>query len=94
MLDHGHDREAAQLRNWLLRAVAGDVNNPSNIYTLDGSPQIRERLVDLPGYERSRPVRDGNSSGSHYQSDVAGHVLRVFEMLRRRGVQELSLIHI
>ena len=88
MLDHGHDREAAQLRNWLLRAVAGDVNNPSNIYTLDGSPQIRERLVDLPGYERSRPVRDGNSSGSHYQSDVAGHVLRVFEMLRRRGVQE------
>ncbi|PWS20931.1 glycoside hydrolase family 15 protein, partial [Enterococcus faecium] len=25
MLDHGHDREAAQLRNWLLRAVAGDV---------------------------------------------------------------------
>ncbi|RLZ03360.1 glycoside hydrolase family 15 protein [Kocuria tytonicola] len=88
MLDHGHDREAAQLRNWLLRAVAGDVDNPSNIYTLDGSPQIRERLVDMPGYERSRPVRDGNSSGSHYQSDVAGHVLRVFEMLRRRGVQE------
>nr|WP_269449154.1 glycoside hydrolase family 15 protein [Kocuria varians] len=88
MLDHGHDREAAQLRNWLLRAVAGDVNNPSNVYTLDGSGQIRERLVDLPGYERSRPVRDGNSSGLHYQSDVAGHVLRVFEMLRRRGVQE------
>ncbi|WP_260850476.1 glycoside hydrolase family 15 protein [Kocuria marina] len=88
MLDHGHDREAAQLRNWLLRAVAGDVDNPSNIYTLDGSGQIRERLVDLPGYERSRPVREGNASGNHYQADVAGHVLRVFEMLRRRGVQE------
>lgn len=88
MLDHGHDREAAQLRNWLLRAVAGDVDHPSNVYGLDGSVVGRERLVDLPGYERARPVREGNTAGSQYQADVAGHVLVVFERLRRRGVQE------
>lgn len=88
MLDHGHDREAAQLRNWLLRAVAGDVDHPSNVYGLDGSVVGRERLVDLPGYERARPVREGNTAGSQYQADVAGHVLVVFEGLRRRGVQE------
>ncbi|MDO5367645.1 glycoside hydrolase family 15 protein [Kocuria sp.] len=88
MLDHGHDREAAQLRNWLLRAVAGDVDHPSNVYGLDGSVVGRERLVDLPGYERARPVREGNTAGSQYQADVAGHVLVVFERLRHRGVQE------
>ena len=88
MLDHGHDREAVQLRNWLLRAISADVEQPSNVYALDGSLHGRERMVDLPGYERSRPVREGNASGVRYQSDVVGHVLTVFERLRRRGAQE------
>ncbi|MEX5304595.1 glycoside hydrolase family 15 protein [Kocuria sp. CPCC 205258] len=88
MLDHDHDREAAQLRNWLLRAVAGDPHDLQNIYGVAGERRGREHQLDLPGYERSRPVREGNGAAGQHQSDAVGHVMVVFEKLRRRGAVE------
>jgi len=88
MLDHGHDREAVQLRNWLLRAVAGDPHDLQNLYGVSGERRGREHQLDLPGYERSRPVREGNGAAGRHQSDAVGHVMVVFEKLRRRGAVE------
>jgi GH15 family glucan-1,4-alpha-glucosidase len=88
MLDHGHDREAAQLRNWLLRAVAGDPHDLQNLYGVSGERRGREHQLDLPGYERSRPVREGNGAAGQHQTDAVGHVMVVFEKLRRRGAVE------
>lgn len=88
MLDHGHDREASQLRNWLLRSVAGDPHDLQNLYGVAGERRGREHQLDLPGYERSRPVREGNGTAVHHQSDAVGHVMVVFERLRRRGAAE------
>lgn len=88
MLDHDHDREAAQLRNWLLRAVAGDPHDLQNIYGVAGERRGREHQLDLPGYERSRPVREGNGAAFQHQADAVGHVMVVFEKLRRRGAVE------
>jgi GH15 family glucan-1,4-alpha-glucosidase len=88
MLDHGHEREAAQLRNWLLRAVAGDRHDLQNVYGVSGERRGREHQLDLPGYERSRPVREGNGAALQHQSDAVGHVMVVFEKLRRRGAVE------
>lgn len=88
MLDHGHDREALQLRNWLLRAVAGDTDDIQNVYALGGERDTPEHSLDLPGYERSRPVRVGNSASRVYQTDTVGHLMVAFEKLRRRGLEE------
>ncbi|ROZ62220.1 glycoside hydrolase family 15 protein [Kocuria soli] len=91
MLEHGHDREALQLRNWLLRAVAGDPSDMQNVYGLGGERENHEYSLDLPGYERSRPVRVGNSAARSHQSDTIGYVLVAFERLRRRGLEEDQL---
>lgn len=91
MLDHGHDREALQLRNWLLRCLAGDPEAIQNAYGVAGEREAFERSLDLPGYERSRPVRVGNDSARGHQSDTVGYVMVAFEKLRRRGLEEDQL---
>ncbi|MDO5619197.1 glycoside hydrolase family 15 protein [Kocuria sp.] len=91
MLDHGHDREALQLRNWLLRCLAGNPEDIQNAYGLAGERQTPEHSLDLPGYERSRPVRVGNGAARGHQSDTVGHVMVAFEKLRRRGLEEDQL---
>ncbi|NKE09883.1 MULTISPECIES: glycoside hydrolase family 15 protein [Kocuria] len=88
MLNHGHDREALQLRNWLLRCLAGDPEALQSVYGLAGERATSEHSLDLPGYERSRPVRVGNGASRAHQSDTVGHVLVAFEKLRRRGLEE------
>ncbi|WP_144790208.1 glycoside hydrolase family 15 protein [Kocuria palustris] len=91
MLDHGHDREALQLRNWLLRSVAGHTDDIQSVYGVGSERGTGEHTMDLSGYERSRPVRVGNSSSGRLQSDTAGYLLVAFEKLRRRGLEEDQL---
>ena len=91
MLEHGHDREALQLRNWMLRSVAGPAEDIQSVYGVGSERETSEHTVDLPGYERSRPVRVGNSSSGKLQSDTAGYLLVAFERLRRRGLEEDQL---
>lgn len=88
MLDHGHDREALQLRNWLLRSVAGSPEAVQSVYGAGSEREAPEHTLDLTGYERSRPVRVGNSSSRVYQADTTGYLLTAFEKLRRRGLEE------
>ncbi|MCP3425912.1 glycoside hydrolase family 15 protein [Rothia sp. AR01] len=88
-VEHGHEREAAQLRNWLLRAIANDPSDLHNVYGLSGESDDFERHVDfLPGYEGSRPVRRGSGPASQLQGDAMGRLMTTFERLRRLGFAE------
>ena len=73
----GYHDEALAWRDWLLRAVAGDVVASSRSCT--GPPASAGsrsgRSTWLPGYEGSEPVRIGNAASGQYQLDVYGEVM-------------------
>src|SRR4029078_2067898 len=72
----GYTEEASLWRNWLLRTVPGDPEDPQVMYTVDGARRLPERTLDhLPGYQGSRPVRIGNAAGDQRQMDVLGGVM-------------------
>ncbi len=72
----GFHEEALAWRDWLLRAVAGDVTQLQIMYGPAGERRLDEWEVDwLPGYEGSAPVRVGNAASGQFQLDVYGEVL-------------------
>ncbi|GGC96168.1 glycoside hydrolase family 15 [Tersicoccus solisilvae] len=89
MLDHGYAQEALQWRNWLLRAVAGDIEDLQIVYGVAGERDLEEReLPHLTGYAGSTPVRIGNGAVDQYQADVVGEVMVALGKLRGVGVAE------
>lgn len=87
-LTHGHERETAQLRNWILRAVANNPFNLHAVYGVAGEIDDYNRRLSLPGYENSQPVRWGNGSDNYFQGDAIGQVMATFANLRKNGVGE------
>jgi len=72
----GYHDEALDWRDWLLRAVAGDVSKLQIMYGPGGERRLDERELDwLTGYEDSKPVRVGNAASGQFQLDVYGEVL-------------------
>ncbi len=72
----GYFEEAAAWRDWLLRAVAGDVGNLQIMYGPAGERRLEEWEASwLPGYEKSAPVRIGNAASRQFQLDVFGEVM-------------------
>jgi GH15 family glucan-1,4-alpha-glucosidase len=68
--------EAMSWRDWLLRAVAGDVSRLQIMYGPAGERRLDEWDASwLPGYEGSAPVRIGNAASGQYQLDVYGEVM-------------------
>jgi GH15 family glucan-1,4-alpha-glucosidase len=72
----GYEDEARAWRDWLLRAIAGDVPQGLQImYGLGGERRLPELEVSwLAGYEGSKPVRIGNAASKQLQLDVYGEV--------------------
>jgi len=69
----GFHEEALAWRDWLLRAVAGDVTRLQIMYGPAGERRLSEWEIDwLPGYEGSAPVRVGNAASGQFQLDVYG----------------------
>ena len=87
-LVHGHERETAQLRNWILRAVANNPQKLHSVYGVAGEKDDFDRRLALPGYEGSQPVRWGNGADDYFQGDALGQVLVTFANLRDNGVGE------
>jgi GH15 family glucan-1,4-alpha-glucosidase len=83
----GYTEEAADWRNWLLRAVAGDPSTLHIMYGMRGERRLPElELSWLRGYEDSRPVRVGNAAVNQRQLDVYGEVMDALHLARRAGI--------
>ncbi len=85
----GYHAEALAWRDWLLRAVAGDVSKLQIMYGPGGERRLDEWEADwLPGYEGSAPVRIGNAASGQYQLDVYGEVMSaLYSSAQAEGVQ-------
>jgi GH15 family glucan-1,4-alpha-glucosidase len=83
----GFEEEAQAWRNWLLRAVAGDVAQMQVMYGPGGERRLTElQLSGLPGYRGALPVRIGNAAVSQLQLDVLGEVMDSLYQARRLGI--------
>ncbi len=87
LLASGYTREAAEWRDWLLRAVAGDPADLQIMYGLGGERRLPElELPWLSGYEGSAPVRVGNAAVDQLQLDVYGEVMDSLFLARDAGL--------
>ncbi|MBD0672860.1 glycoside hydrolase family 15 protein [Streptomyces sp. CBMA156] len=83
----GFLEEAARWRQWLVRAVGGDLEQAAIMYTLDGGRDLTERELDwLPGYAGSTPVRVGNGAAGQAQHDVYGELIQALVACERAGM--------
>ena len=84
LLGAGYIEEAEAWRAWLLRAVAGDLDEVQIMYGIAGERRLPESQLDwLPGFEDSRPVRVGNAAAEQEQIDVYGEVTDAFYQAAR-----------
>jgi GH15 family glucan-1,4-alpha-glucosidase len=85
----GYTEEAANFRDWLIRAVAGDPVKLQIMYDIRGGRRLTEfELPWLPGYEASRPVRVGNAASEQLQLDIYGETLNSLYAARKLGLPE------
>ncbi|WP_405775770.1 glycoside hydrolase family 15 protein [Streptomyces sp. NBC_01538] len=82
----GYLDEARAWRGWLLRAVAGDPSKLQIMYGITGRRELTEGVLDLPGYENSRPVRVGNAAAHQLQLDVYGEVIETLYLGHKYGL--------
>jgi GH15 family glucan-1,4-alpha-glucosidase len=83
----GYTEEAAAFVRWLLRAVGGDPSKLQTVYGAAGEARLPELEIDwLPGYEGSRPVREGNAASMQFQLDVYGEILDTMHLAERFGM--------
>src|SRR5258708_2712541 len=82
-----HD-EAADWREWLLRAVAGRPQDLQPLYSVTGERRLDEYVADwLPGYGGAAPVRGGNAAARQFQLDVYGEVMDTLHLARAAGLE-------
>jgi len=90
LMNAGYYREAAEWRDWLLRAAAGHPDQVQIMYGISGERLLREWEIEwLDGYEDSRPVRCGNAAHEQLQLDVFGEVMDALHQARVGGISEL-----
>jgi GH15 family glucan-1,4-alpha-glucosidase len=90
LMNGGYYKEAAEWRDWLLRAAAGSPAQVQIMYGLAGERLLREWEVPwLPGYENAKPVRVGNAAHEQLQLDVYGEVMDALHQARVGNIPEL-----
>jgi GH15 family glucan-1,4-alpha-glucosidase len=90
LMNAGYFREAAEWRDWLLRAAAGHPDQVQIMYGIGGERLLREWEIDwLAGYENSKPVRVGNAAHEQLQLDVFGEVMDALHQARLGGITEI-----
>jgi GH15 family glucan-1,4-alpha-glucosidase len=84
----GYHEEAADWREWLLRAVAGSPADLQSLYGVTGERRLDElELRWLPGYGGAAPVRVGNAATRQFQLDVYGEVMDTLHLARAAGLE-------
>jgi GH15 family glucan-1,4-alpha-glucosidase len=92
LINCGFEEEAYAWREWLLRAIAGNPEQISIMYSITGKRRLPEHTLDwLPGYEGSRPVRTGNAAYCQFQLDVFGEVADMLYQYRRAELHKESV---
>lgn len=87
LLNAGFHREATRWRDWILRALGGDIAALQIVYRIDGGRVLLEReLATLPGYQGATPVRVGNAAAGQKQLDVFGELMDSFDVLAKAGI--------
>jgi GH15 family glucan-1,4-alpha-glucosidase len=89
LMDAGYYAEAADWRDWMLRAAAGSPEQVQIMYGVGGERLIPEWEVGwLPGYAGSGPVRIGNAAHTQLQLDVYGELMDALHQGRKGGMKE------
>jgi len=89
LLQGGYQEEAKAWTDWLLRSVAGSPDDLRTLYGVRGERRLPElELSWLPGYENSRPVREGNRAVDQLQLDVYGELMDAMYTARRVGLTD------
>jgi GH15 family glucan-1,4-alpha-glucosidase len=84
----GYHEEAADWREWLLRAAAGSPADLQALYSVTGERRLDEYEVGwLPGYGGAAPVRVGNAASKQFQLDVYGEVMDTLHLARAAGLE-------
>ena len=87
LMNSGHLEEAQAWREWLLRAAAGKPSQLQIMYGIAGERRLTEWEVSwLPGYEKSSPVRIGNSAHTQLQLDMYGELMDALHHARQWGL--------
>lgn len=85
----GYQTEAADWRDWLLRAIAGSPDQVQILYGLAGERQAPEWEADwLSGYQNSKPVRVGNAASEQLQFDIYGEMMSALYNAHCGGLNE------
>ncbi|MET8683604.1 glycoside hydrolase family 15 protein [Streptomyces sp. NPDC004732] len=82
----GYREEASAWREWLLRAAAGDPERLQIMYSITGRRELTESVLNLPGFEGSKPVRIGNAAATQRQLDVYGEVIETLHLAHESGL--------
>lgn len=71
----GHFEEAEQYFHFIANLTTREGGRYNPLYTITGSSDFDERIMDLDGYKGNKPVRVGNQAVEHIQNDSYGQVL-------------------
>lgn len=71
----GHFEEAEQYFHFIANVTARESQRYNPLYTITGSADFVEQILDLDGYRGNKPVRVGNQAVEHIQNDTYGQVL-------------------
>jgi GH15 family glucan-1,4-alpha-glucosidase len=89
-LNGGYDEEANSFRDWLVRTVAGSLDQIQIMYGFAGERRLDEMTLPwLPGFENRRPVRIGNDAAKQVQLDIYGKLPGLIYAARRQCINRL-----
>jgi GH15 family glucan-1,4-alpha-glucosidase len=71
----GHFEELEKYFYYIANISASTDKRLQPLYSVSGSKDLVERIMDLKGYMGNQPVRIGNQAYEHIQNDVYGQVL-------------------
>ena len=85
LLRLGYAPEATAYFWWLVQATQLTHPKLQPLYRLDGGAHAVEKVLPMPGYRGSRPVRAGNAAAGQLQLDTYGELLQTVWLYVQAG---------